>query len=92
MSEQLLPKEWPVCLGCGERKLPTELVDGFCRSRRYSHAIPKLTCVRTAANHEPLRYQQTLASVLALRDSVHSKWLMEQQAKKDRAGRDKEVA
>lgn len=92
MADTPRPKEWPVCAGCGERKLPSELVDGFCRSGRYSHPLPKLMCVRTAAKHEPLRYQQTLASVLALRDAVHSKWLAEIRVKKDRASRDQEVA
>ena len=68
------PKDLPCCVGCGERKQPTELIDGFCKSARYAAPVPKLRCVREANKREPLRFGQALKSVLAYMESVHRQW------------------
>ncbi len=88
----LQPSELPRCVGCGERKQPNELVDGFCCSGRYAQRLPKLGCVRAASAREPLRYAQTLASTLAARDAVSLVWKREDAARKARAKKSPEAA
>lgn len=70
----LQPKDCPTCDGCGERKQPTELIDGFCKSARYAAPVPKLLCVRVAAEREPMRFSQALESVLAYMRSISRQW------------------
>ena len=82
----------PRCIGCGERKQPNQLVDGFCVSARYAQRIPKLTCIRSAWKREPIRFQMALDAVLAARESVSLKWKREEEERKARGKRATEAA
>ena len=68
------PKDCARCLGCDERKQPSELVDGLCKSARYARALPKLNCVRLAAEREPLRFSKMLESVKAAMQAIKRQW------------------
>ena len=86
------PKDFPQCVGCGERKHPDQLVDGFCRDGRYAQPLPRRSCVETASAADPFRWSQTVASVRAAQALTKDRWHRLKQAQAARGARRREVA